>query len=648
MPFQFTKGFLKPQEAAMLNKMLARLAALDAADPVPPLTRIGDSLALDTSAGAIAFNMLIPAMITGGTNPYNWIEVQAAPGGSGWIPTPGGRSGGYVAGFGQFYPAYEFSGNQNVPINSVVGLVPGAWGGTAVQDYRFAFCELEARVRITSQTTAVMTSAGLAEVQTITVPAQTYGGTFVTSIGTFNGTSTLAAAQAVLDAWYGAGNTVATGGPLPNPIVVTWPGTLAVPIGPQTVITVPSSSLLPALTPALEAVITETTKGVAQATYNAYPGEMESVNPYTLATSDAVTCWVLNLESSAVPPIAASEVQILAITGGTPSSGAFSIGFDGQVTAGTLAYNESASAAQTAADGLSTIGSGNMTCTGGALPGTAISFTFSGTLANLPQNLMTVSGSTLSAGTAAFTRSVAGTLAIMEGYLLGYDENGVPVYSVGVQPSSGAFEGEVVLSVNPGTGDSTISLTNTTIQADLASGLGVVSESGVPKILLQAASDTHAGGWTTTTQTLAGNKTINCGLFQVVYTGNSATLGFDPDVSGATYVPGWVQIYAADGGGNDYGIQFYPITSPHNYLVHMFGAGAGYTGGSYAGVYAVQDAAGTGYFGRWATDPDGGVFSGGLCTTASTLSGINETITVAVGDTVVVENGKIQSWTHAS
>ncbi len=48
------------------------------------------------------------------------------------------------------------------------------------------------------------------------------------------------------------------------------------------------------------------------------------------------------------------------------------------------------------------------------------------------------------------------------------------------------------------------------------------------------------------------------------------------------------------------------------------------------------------------TDPDAGVFSNGRCTTISTLGGVDTTWTVAVGDTVVISKGRIQSITPGS
>jgi hypothetical protein len=72
-----------------------------------------------------------------------------------------------------------------------------------------------------------------------------------------------------------------------------------------------------------------------------------------------------------------ADVQTLTITG-TPTGGTFTMGFGGVITA-PIAFNAAASAVQTALQALSTIGSGNITCTGGPLPGTPVVCTFAGT-----------------------------------------------------------------------------------------------------------------------------------------------------------------------------------------------------------------------------------------------------------------------------
>lgn len=487
-------GITTPDQADELNQMLAEWRLWKQATHSPPIVSNGQgSLGLDLTPGAIQLGLLVPAQITpdvsGG---YNWVESQPVVDGT-WIPKPGGLTG--SGAYGSAYPARDPNGSPALPSGNA-WLTPGMYGNgvATLQDWLVvAAGQPDALVRVTSQSTSVITTTGLAEVQTITAPAGTYGGTFLTSVGTFSGISTAAQAQTVLDASYGGGVVAATGGPLPAvPIVVTWQTP-----GPQAVITVTSSSLTPTGT----ASVTETTLGVAAQNYNAYPGKIEQSSPYTLALSDSLSCWVMNLESSTVPPIATDEVQTLSITGGTPTSGSFKLTWNGQTT-GTIAYNASAATVQTALRALSNVGGTNITCSGGSLPGTAVVITFTSSFANLPQNLITAGTNTMNnSAVPGVARTTAGTSAVMEGYLIGYANDGKAVYYAG-EPTPQI----TVTSVNAGTGDSTISLTNQTIEIDLASGLNVASDDGKPKVLLQAASSTHAGGIS------LGNQTLGTGI----------------------------------------------------------------------------------------------------------------------------------------
>jgi hypothetical protein len=94
-------------------------------------------------------------------------------------------------------------------------------------------------------------------------------------------------------------------------------------------------------------------------------------------------------------------VQTLAI-GGTPTGGTFTLAYQGQVTA-PIAYNAAASAVQSALRALSTIGGTNVTCTGGALPGTPVTCTFSGTLVNQTVPLITGNIAGLTGGAPTLT-----------------------------------------------------------------------------------------------------------------------------------------------------------------------------------------------------------------------------------------------------
>jgi hypothetical protein len=92
---------------------------------------------------------------------------------------------------------------------------------------------------------------------------------------------------------------------------------------------------------------------------------------------------------------ATNEVQTVTITG-TPTGGTFTLSFGGQVT-GALAYNAAAATIQTALEGLSTIGTGNVLVTGSA--GGPWTVTFIGALAGQDLALMVADGALLTGGT---------------------------------------------------------------------------------------------------------------------------------------------------------------------------------------------------------------------------------------------------------
>lgn len=102
-------------------------------------------------------------------------------------------------------------------------------------------------------------------------------------------------------------------------------------------------------------------------------------------------------EQSVPGPTGENEVQQVAITG-SPTGGSFTLTFDGQTTAG-IVYNAAAAAVQSALAALSNIGSGNVSCSGGALPGTPVAVTFIGSLAGIDVPQMTASAASLTGGT---------------------------------------------------------------------------------------------------------------------------------------------------------------------------------------------------------------------------------------------------------
>lgn len=82
----------------------------------------------------------------------------------------------------------------------------------------------------------------------------------------------------------------------------------------------------------------------------------------------------IRVSSIAEGVLPTNEVQRVSL-GGNPTGGTFTLGLPGQSAAG-IAYNASASAVATALNGV--LGSGEVACTGGPLPGTAVDVTFQG------------------------------------------------------------------------------------------------------------------------------------------------------------------------------------------------------------------------------------------------------------------------------
>lgn len=142
--------------------------------------------------------------------------------------------------------------------------------------------------------------------------------------------------------------------------------------------------------------------------------------------------------SSLVIPtyVGTTEIQRVTITG-TPTGGTFTLTFNGQTTA-PIAYNAAASAVVSALAALSNIAdSGDVSGTGGALPGTAVDITFGGTYAGVNVPVMTASGAGLTGGT---TPAVAVTTPTAGGGGVGTGNTGLTdIY--GVRFGADAFHG---------------------------------------------------------------------------------------------------------------------------------------------------------------------------------------------------------------
>lgn len=115
------------------------------------------------------------------------------------------------------------------------------------------------------------------------------------------------------------------------------------------------------------------------------------------------------LTKGGAPTSGVSEAQQIAITG-TPTGGTFTLTFGSDTTA-AIAYDATAAIVQAALRLLAGIGSAGVSCSGGPLPGTPISVTFTGDLAGLNVAAMTEDHSGLTGGTdpaVAITTTIAG------------------------------------------------------------------------------------------------------------------------------------------------------------------------------------------------------------------------------------------------
>lgn len=131
----------------------------------------------------------------------------------------------------------------------------------------------------------------------------------------------------------------------------------------------------------------------------------------TLDVSELVYVFLESTVAMRIHVNGVNEVQSLAITG-TPTGGTFTLTYSGQTTS-ALAYNATAAQVQAALEALSNIGAGDVSCTGGPLPGTAIAVQFRGALAATNVAQMTTTDS-LTGGTApasAVTTTTAGVAA---------------------------------------------------------------------------------------------------------------------------------------------------------------------------------------------------------------------------------------------
>ena len=124
-----------------------------------------------------------------------------------------------------------------------------------------------------------------------------------------------------------------------------------------------------------------------------------------------------------VTTAAASDVQTLAVTG-TPTGGSFGLlygsSYGPQYIASNIPYNATAAQVQAALQALPNIGAGNVTCTGGALPGTAVVITFSGDFADQPQPVIQVVQAAFTGGSSPAATITHTTTGVANGAIGAY------------------------------------------------------------------------------------------------------------------------------------------------------------------------------------------------------------------------------------
>jgi hypothetical protein len=146
--------------------------------------------------------------------------------------------------------------------------------------------------------------------------------------------------------------------------------------------------------------------------------------------------------SAGAPSAGTDEVQTITITG-TPTGGTFRLAFEGFTTA-AINHNANAAAVQAALRALPPLSgaSGDVTCGGGALPGTPVTATFQFNRGRQAVSLMTVADNSLTGGTTpavAVTETTPGVNATGRGAVTGAQlirqDNGVQYTNTSTNPT---------------------------------------------------------------------------------------------------------------------------------------------------------------------------------------------------------------------
>lgn len=145
-----------------------------------------------------------------------------------------------------------------------------------------------------------------------------------------------------------------------------------------------------------------------------------------------------------------SEVQNLAITG-SPTGGTFTITVQTETTA-PIAFDATAADVQAALEALTIVDPGDVTCTGGPLPGTDVTLTWDASLGNVAQP--TADGSGLTGGTtpdATITTTTEGEAPVTGTFTLTYD--GETTDPIDVDATTGEVHDALEALPNLDTGD---------------------------------------------------------------------------------------------------------------------------------------------------------------------------------------------------
>lgn len=117
---------------------------------------------------------------------------------------------------------------------------------------------------------------------------------------------------------------------------------------------------------------------------------------FMLHTSDPGDTGANEVTGLSRTGIALNEVQELTVSG-TPTGGTLTITYDGDTTSG-ISFDAAPSAVETAMEALSSIGTGNVVCTGGTLPSGTVSIEYVKDLGQQSLALATADGSGLTGG----------------------------------------------------------------------------------------------------------------------------------------------------------------------------------------------------------------------------------------------------------